>query len=179
MGLEEDVHEFLTKYCYTTFAEMDPCKPFILDGDLVKPNPAYDPEIAHYRGNPGTSFFFNFDCDCSLHQGSGELGEWARAEIARQVHERVIEVFVAQFPDDPPPLEPLKEALEIAINSNPQLGFNNGEIYAWLRGLPLKEELVFTLLKELKHSFEEKRITVNVKGKDYQAWFYGWGFRYY
>jgi len=76
-------------------------------------------------------------------------------------------------------LEQLEGTLRVAVCPRPQPGFNNGEVYLWLPGIPLKEEFVFTMLKKLRDSIEENPIKVNIEEKDYEVQFYGWGFRCY
>lgn len=189
MNTKEAVHRFLKEEYYTTPEAKDPRKPLILDGEFVKPNPDFDPalvereareqEIEQRKNHLGTSFFLNFDPLCNLHQLQGHLGESVCEEIAQSLRERFIEVFVAQFSDNPPPVEQLTGTLRVAICPRPQPGFNNGEVYLWLPGIPLKEEFVFTMLKKFRDFIEENPIKVNIEEKDYEVQFYGWGFRYY
>lgn len=189
MSTEREVQRFLEKECYTTPETRDPHKPMILDGEFVKPNPDFNPallecesrekEIKRRKNHLGTSFFLNFDPLCKLHQIDGHLGDMVRRDIARSLHKRFIEVFVAQFPDNPPPVEELTSRLRVAICPRPQPGFNNGEVYLWLPDMPLNEDFVFTMMRKLRSSLEEKPILVYAKGESYEIPFYGWGFRYY
>lgn len=189
MNTEEAVLGFLEKECCTTPEAKDPRKPLILDGEFVKPNPDFDPalvereaqeqEIERRKNHLGTSFFLNFDPICSLHQLQGYHGESVREEIVQSLHQRFVEVFMAQLPDNHPPVEQLAGTLRVAICPRPQPGFNNGEVCFWLPGIPLKEEFVFTILKKFRNSIEENPIRVNIEKKDYEVQFYGWGFRYY
>lgn len=188
MNTEETIRRFLEKECFTTPKAKDPRRPLILDGKFVKLNPDFDPalvereargqEVERRKNHLGTSFFLNFDPLCKLHQLQGYLGDSVRKEIARSLHQRFIEVFVAQFPKNPPQVEWLKGTLEVAICSRPQPGFNNGEVYLWLPGIPFKEDFVFDFLRKFRNSIEDNPIMVDVEGKDYEASFYGWGFRY-
>jgi hypothetical protein len=189
MLTEREVQRFLKEECYTTPETKDPRKPLILDGEFVKPNPDFDPalleresierEIKRRKNRLGTSFFLNFDPLCNLHQIDGHVGDMARRDIARSLHERFIEVFVTQFPDNPPPVEELASRLRVAICPHLQPGFNNGEVYLWLPGIPLNEDFVFKMMRSLRSSLEENPISVFVEDKDYEVLFYGWGFRYY
>ena len=189
MDTERAVQKFLEEECYTTPDAKDPRKPLILDSEFVKPNPDFDPalvereareqEIERRKNHLGTSFFLNFDPLCNLHQLQGYLGDSVREEIAISLHQRFIEVFVAQSPDNPPSVEQLEGTLRVAVCPRPQPGFNNGEVYLWLPGIPFKEEFVFTMLKKFRDSIEENPIKVSVEEKDYEVQFYGWGFRYF
>lgn len=189
MLTEREVQRFLEEECYTTPEARDPHKPLILDGGFVKPNPDFDPalleresrerEIERRKNHLGTSFFLNFDTLCNLHQIDGHVGDMVRRDIARSLHERFIEVFAAQFPDNPPPIEELASRLRVAICPHPQPGFNNGEVYLWLPNIPLNEDFVFTMMRRLRSSLEENPISVYVEGESYEVPFYGWGFRYY
>ena len=186
---EDAISRFFEEECYTTPEAKDPRKPLILDGDFVKSNPDFDPalvarearerKIEQRKNHLGTSFFLNFDPFCNLHQLQGHPGDLVRKDIAQSLHQRFLEVFVAQFPDDPSPMSQLAKILRVAICSRPQPGFNNGEVYLWLPGIPLREEFIFTMLKKLKDSIEENPIKVNIEEKDHEVQFYGWGFRYY
>ncbi len=186
MDTEEQVRRFLEEECYTTPEEQDPCKPLIIEDELVRLNPSFDPQLVQQealeqemerrRTNLGTSFFLNFDPICNLHQLSGRVGGWARQEIKMQLEKRFIEVFKAQFPDDPPSegvLSGLKERLQVAICPDAQLGFNNGEVYLWLPGLVLNEEFVVKMLLALKKSLIEEPVSVELDEQKYQVLFYG------
>lgn len=190
MDMDEKDARSLIEKSSTTKEEKDPGKPLILDGDFVKPNPdfnlavaereAREREIERRKNHLGTSFFFNFDPLCNLHQLPGCLGELARGEIAQSLRQRFIDVFMGQCPsDNPPPLGQLEEMLRVKICPQPQPGFNNGEVYLWLPGIPLEEGFVFKILKEFRNSVEKYPIRVNVEGKCYEVLFYGWGFRYF
>jgi len=192
---EQKIAEWLERECYTTPEERDPRKPLILDGEMVGPNPDYDPELVRResvvkeverrRKHLGTSFFLNFDPLCHLHQlgldrmGSGK-GDSVRQDIMRQLSARFLDVFVAQFPDnDSPPAAALEGVLQVAICPYGQAGFNNGEVYLWLPGQPLTEDFAFQMLRALYESLQKKPILANIDGTDYEVQFYGWGFRYY
>jgi len=186
---EERVQRFLEEECYTSPEEMDPRKPVILDGEFVKPNPNFNPalvqrewveqEIERRKNNLGTSFFLNFDPLCNVHQLKGSLGDSIRQEIGIKLAERFGEVFIAQFPNNPPPLKSVLAALQVRLWYEERPGIDNGEIYFWLPGLHLKESFVFKMLKRLKKSLDKEPITVEVKEEKHELVFYGWGFRYY
>lgn len=187
---ESRIREFLERECYTTPEERDPRKPLILEGEMVRPNPDYDidlvrreadeKEVERRRKRLGTSFFLNFDPLCRLHQQPDVKGEFARNDIVRQLSERFLEVFVAQFPKEPPfPINGFRRVLSVQICPYAQPGFNNGEVYLWLPGIPLEENFVFQMLKAFRDSLEKELVVANIDGTDYPVQFYGWGFRYY
>jgi len=190
MCTEEAMRRFLEETCYTTQEEKDPRKPLILEGEFLRPNPDFDlellrkesreKEIERRRKHLGTSFFLNFDPLCHLHQLEGQKGEFARADMARQLRERFVDVFAECCGSiDPPPVAAIKRILRVEICPYAQRGFNNGEVYLWLPNIPLTEEFVFQILKGFRDSLEKKPIVANVDGEDYEVQFYGWGFRYY
>ena len=190
---EQKFIEYFENNLITNLQERDPCKPLIYtgEGDMVKLNPDYDPEVARHeeierrRNHLGTSFFLNFDPLCHLHQlDLDRLGDnrgvRAREDIARQLSARFLDVFVAQCPGIPASLEnSLRKILRVEICPYAQSGFNNGEVYMWLPGQPLKEDFVFQILRALYNSLKDKPILANIDGTDYEVQFYGWGFRYY
>ncbi|MEK7583697.1 MAG: hypothetical protein AAB490_00495 [Patescibacteria group bacterium] len=189
MRTEQDILKFLEEECYTDPATKDPCKPLILEGGVLKPNPDFDPallahenrerEIERRKKHLGTSFFLNFDPFCEVHQIAGDQGHRIRVDIGQLLLERFIRVFFEQFPiDDPPPLRSLEDRVEVRMCQKPRPGFDNGEVYIWLRGLPLKEEFVFAMLKQLRDSLRQHPILVTIDDKNHEVTFYGWGFRY-
>lgn len=189
METKETVLKKLIEECYTTPEKRDPTKPAILDGEFVKLNPDFDAglltrkiveeEIKRRQNHSGTSFFLNFDPLCNLHQIEGALGNSVCQEIINLLRQRFIDVFVAQFPDNPPPMDDLEATLRVALCKTGQYGFNNGEIYFWLPRIPLKEDFVFDFLRKFKGSIDDNPIIVNIKETKYEVLFYGWGFRYY
>lgn len=193
MGPLGDVEDLLRREFYTTPEEQDPTKPVILDGEFVRANPKFDPnlvslraaeaDLARRRENLGTSFFLNFDPAWGLHQISGPRGDRVRHQIAHNLQERFIIIFISQFPDDDPmpfsALSDLDQSLAIGMAYQPQAGANNGEIFFWLRGICLTEDFTFQFLKDFRRSLQEYPVTIEVDGTEYPILFYGCGFRYY
>lgn len=187
---EDAMDKFLREECYTTPEEMDPTKPLLVRDGMVEANPGYDRvaadrkshdrEVERRKANLGTSFFLNFDPLCHVHQQDGPEGDRMRQEIIKSLRLAFLIVFGRQFPDDnQPPLEAIGRKLRVALCPHPQGGFNNGEVYLWLPGFALTEEFIFMMMKALKAYFEENPVRVRFEGEDYEAFFYGWGFRYY
>lgn len=185
-----DLQKFFTEECYTTDEERDPLRPLILKDGFVHPNPDFDyakcreaehvREVERRRTQYGTSFFLNFDPLFNGHQvDASEGGDEMRAEILHKLRERFLDVFTAQFSDDPPLRESFDGCLAVKLCPHAQVGFSNGEVYLWLRRLPLKEDIVIKILCALKRSLEDEPITVTYQGNEYPILFYGWGFRYY
>jgi len=146
------------------------------------------------RDSPGTLIFLNFDRICNLHQLIGEEGDRARQAIIDALKERFIQLVEKQFQHLPPghpvrtELAFIKNLVTVKICTSPQEDFykpddmfdmfNNGEVIIWWPAICLKEEIIFKLLKELKHSLNKDRIKVVIKEKEYEVLFNGWGFRY-
>uniref|UniRef100_A0A7C4R3K0 Uncharacterized protein n=1 Tax=candidate division CPR3 bacterium TaxID=2268181 RepID=A0A7C4R3K0_UNCC3 len=190
MATEQDIQQFLREEIYTTPKEKDPLKPFMLEDGFINPNPNYDSALAHEKKierelkrrseHLGTSFFLNFDPITDIHRIQGREGDDVRQQIADILIARFIDVFVSQCPqDNPPPINSLKKHLQVDLCENGPTNFNNGEIYFWLRELPLVEDFVFKMLRAFKESIDENPVIITYKGKEYEVPFYGWGFRYY
>jgi len=146
------------------------------------------------RRDPATLIFLNFDRVCNLHQLMGEEGDKARQTIIDALKKRFIKVVKEQFQHLPPGhlvlnlIDDSEGLITVRICTSPQEDFykpddlfdifNNGEVVIWWPGIRLKEELIFKILKDLKHSLDKDRIKVKIKEKEYEVLFNGWGFRY-
>ena len=185
--MERGINRWLQKEMLTTPDVLDPSKPLVVDEDhLVRPNPAFSYEAAAAqeleRRPLGTSFVVFFHPHCNVHQVQTEEGEQARTLIRQGLQERLLEAIRQQFPDDPqwPRVrQEMMDAMQVALCEKAQPGFNNGEVYLWIRGLPLKEEFIVKVLLAFKQKVEDDPIQVSFGGQKYKALFYGWGFRYY
>lgn len=183
-----EAKSFLHRVAYTNEDEKDPTKPLILEDGLVRANPNFDPglvdkmfleeELARRETSLGTSFFLNFDPLCNLHKIRGNYGNSAREAIVFLMRERFLEVFRDCFGDNPPPLEALNKGLEVQLCRHEQIGFNNGEIYFWLPGLIIKEEIIIKILLAFKKSLEDNPVPIKINDQEYFLLFYGWGWRH-
>lgn len=179
------IDQFLREECYTTEQEKDPRKPLLVINGLVRQNLDFDPDLVareyaekearRRRDNSGTSFFLNFDPACHIHQQD----DYTNDEIAKLANDRFLKVFCSQFPDNQPPARAVDLALETALCHWPQPGFNNGEIYFWLKQLKVTEDFAFQLQRALWESVNQDPIMVSFEGQEHEVWFYGSGFRYY
>ena len=187
-GDEARIQKFLETECYTSAEEKDPSKPLIFEDGLVSINPDYDPNISEIKWTEkelerrkiqlGTSFFFSFDPICKIHQLTGSEGDAIRYEIIIETVDRFVQVFSAQFPNNPPSPEEIKEPIDARLSYAPREHMDNGELYIWMRGLYLNEEFIFTMIREMKKSLKENPVMANYKDEDYPVLFYGWGFRH-
>lgn len=138
-------------------------------------------EIEHQNDCFGISSFLRFFPFRDLCETQGYLEESLRDKIAQSLHRRFIEIFVAQLPDDPL-MEQFREALRVTICPRPKPGFNNNEVHLWFLDIPfLKEGFVFKILNNLRDSTSTGKnpIVVEIKGKDHEVIFIGWGLHYY
>jgi hypothetical protein len=190
MSYEDDVRRYLEVELCTTAEELDPTKPLVVDkDDMLTANPSFDEglvmqksrekEIERRKNHLGTSFFLCFDPLCNIHQLAGSTGEVVRHEIVSQLRSIFMEVFEACIPVDiSKPTPQFWQILRSEICPYAQPGFNNGEVYLWLRSMLIKEDFVLKVLATLKRSLEENPIKVQIDDEEYVVEFYGWGFRY-
>ena len=183
MRTEEEWSKYLRDNS-TDPGTLDPTKPFVLDGEMMSINPRFSLGAieAEFRENYGTSFFMNFADQ--YHQLPGQQGQEIRQLIAAALRFRFVKVANAVM-GKPPHLGVKKEAeFEIAISGQEVDGFHHGEVYIWLPGTRLEEDMIWRLLQALRQSLMQRPIEVMVETgrlsqiqKNVEIHFYGWGFR--
>lgn len=188
--LDEEGARRIIADCTTTPEVGDPTKPFMTAGEgMITPNPKFDRAAAdaaererQFKRPLGTSFVTFFHPGGNLHQISGE-GDNLKREILLQTRERLVEalaqVLTPELGGGSFPKDQFRNALHCSLCPNPQVGFNNGEVYHWLKGMQIKKDLVLQILGAWSTKIEEQPVTVEWEFETYEVALYGFGWRYY
>jgi|GEM_PF-5738976 len=123
----------------------------------------------------GTSFVLFFHPFCYAHQQGGQLGNALRQDIIAVVNRRFLGILERFLPKENAETD---SSVRIAICERPRSLCNNGELFIWLDGLVLPEDVVFKMISALKESMETQPFSVSLKGVELPVRLYGYGFRY-
>jgi hypothetical protein len=156
----------------------DPTKPCMVDADgFVKPNEEFGRRInALEPENFGTSFFVNFVPGLGLENVRGQPeGNQVLNEIIRQFSERCAEVLGETLQKHKIGLA--KKNVETLLHIDEKSPASPGEIYYWIPGLHVEEEIAFEIMKRIRQTFREEPIKIIYHNEKYDIPFYGTGVR--
>ncbi len=119
--------------------------------------------------NKGTSFVF-FPCTtCHVQRTPDEEGDQIRTFIVESLVDR-LKILLDENTI-------VVEEIQTGFFYQGVSGFNNGEIYLWLRNRNIDDEIACNIMMDMRASLLKEPIKVQLRERSHTIIFYGQGFR--